>query len=210
MSLVESLFYDFIALLVIVNPIQAAAAFATLTRSAAPAEQRRIALQASVTAFIILVAFAFAGEFLLGALGISFGAFRIAGGLLILLVGIGMVFAKDESTNDKTTGTAAPLSDPTTFPLAIPIIAGPGALTTIVGLVSKHRESLLEVGLVVFFAFLVIFATFLAMRVSQPLLRVLGTTGVNAVGRVMGIIVASIGVQIMVNGLRQLFPILTR
>jgi len=202
MAILEGLFFDFVTLLAIVNPIQAAAAFATLTYNAEPAEQRRIAARAAVTALIILVVFAFIGELLLKALGISFGAFRVAGGLLILLVGINMVFAKD-TPRDETPS----VQDPSTFPLAIPIIAGPGALTTIVALISKRRESPLEVGLIVVIAVLVIALAFLSMRLSQPLLRYFGSSGVNAVGRVMGIIVASIAVQLMVNGIRELFPL---
>ncbi|HZT13484.1 MAG TPA: MarC family protein [Candidatus Baltobacteraceae bacterium] len=202
MAILEGLFFDFVTLLAIVNPIQAAAAFATLTYNAEPAEQRRIAARAAVTALIILVVFAFIGELLLKALGISFGAFRVAGGLLILLVGINMVFAKDTQRDEAPT-----VQDPSTFPLAIPIIAGPGALTTIVALISKRRESPLEVGLIVVIAVLVIALAFLAMRLSQPLLRYFGSSGVNAVGRVMGIIVASIAVQLMVNGIRELFPL---
>lgn len=205
MALAQSLFFDFVTLLAIINPINAAASFAALTYQATAEEQRRIAWRACFTALILLVFFAFAGEVVLAALGISFDAFRVAGGLLILLVGISMVFAKDAASHDPSS-----TGDPSVFPLAIPIVAGPGALTTIIALVSKRNESPLEVGLVILMAVLVIAVVFVAMRVSQPLMRLFGSNGVNVVGRVMGILVTSIAVQIMVVGLRGLFPVLSR
>lgn len=205
MDFAQSLFFDFVTLLAIINPVQAAASFATLTYQNTPGQQRQIAGRACLTALILLVIFAFIGELVLKALGISFDAFRVAGGLLILLVGIGMVFSKDTASHG-----APEAEDPSTFPLAIPIIAGPGALTTILALVAKRGETPLEIGLVIFLAALVMAIVYISMRVSQPLLRLFGSTGVNAVGRVMGILVTSIAVQIIVNGLRGLFPVLGR
>jgi multiple antibiotic resistance protein len=207
MALTEALFYDFVALLVIVNPIQAAATFATLTYDVGADEQRRLARRASIAALAILLVFGFGGEALLKALGISFAAFRVAGGLLLLLVGFDMVFAKATSSSEPRATSG---DDPSIFPLAIPMISGPGALTTMVALVSKRRESPLEIGLVVVLAVAVIAITFLAMRVSRRLTGFFGMSGVNAVSRIMGIIVASIAVQLIVNGLRELFPILAR
>ncbi len=207
MTLEESLFYDFVTLLAIVNPIQAAATFATLTVGASPAQEKRIATRACVTAFIIMVVFGFVGQYLLQALGITFGAFRVAGGILLLLVGLNMVFLKPASEHES--GGGSPADDPSIFPLAIPMISGPGALTTIVALISKRRESPVEVALVVVIAALVIAITLFAMRISQPLLKFFGTSGINAISRIMGVLVASIAVQLIVMGLKELFPILT-
>jgi multiple antibiotic resistance protein len=208
MQLAQSLFYDFITLLAIVDPIQSSAMFATLTSGMTPREQLSIARRASLAAFIALVVFGFVGEWLLNALGVSFGSFRVAGGLLLLLVGINMVFARTAAKQDRPPeGSAAvPADDIAIFPLAIPMIAGPGALTTIVTLVSKRRSSPLEDALVVVIALVVILLTLLSMRLSGRLLKFFGTSGVSAVSRVMGIIVASISIQLIVNGLRQLFP----
>jgi multiple antibiotic resistance protein len=211
MQLAQSLFYDFITLLAIVDPIQSSAMFATLTAGMTREEQIRISRRAAIAAFVALVVFGFVGEWLLNVLGVSFGSFRVAGGLLLLLVGFNMVFAKTAAKQDRPPDgtTAVPADDIAIFPLAIPMIAGPGALTTIVTLVSKRRTSPVEDALVVVIAFVVIALTLLAMRVSGRLLKFFGTSGVSAVSRVMGIIVASISIQLIVNGLRQLFPILT-
>ena len=139
-----ALVYDFITLLAVVNPIEAAATFATLTGGFSPRQQARIALRSSIVALIILVVFGYVGEGLLSALGIGFPAFRIAGGLLLLRVGFNMVFAKDtgaQKLSPEEQAQTAITEDPTVFPLAIPIITGPGALTTIVTLMSKRNES---------------------------------------------------------------------
>lgn len=208
-----ALFYDFVTLLAIVNPIEGAAAFATLTMGDSPKRQAAIALRASIVAFFLLIAFGFAGEFLLNALGISFSAFRIAGGLLLLRVGFNMVFAKDTGTQKLAPdeqNQAVHTDDPSVFPLAIPLISGPGALTTIVTLMSKKHESWVEEVLVVLIALVVMIITFISMRASQSLTKVLGATGINAVGRVMGILVAAISIQLIVDGVQQLFPALTQ
>jgi multiple antibiotic resistance protein len=209
----EAIFYDFITLLAIVNPIEAAAAFATLTVGATAAQQSAIAARASIVAAIILIGFGFAGDVLLKALGIGFPAFRIAGGLLLLRVGFNMVFAKETGTaklapDERSAATLA--DDPSVFPLAIPIITGPGALTTIVAIVSKRHETILESALVIVAVIVVMGITFLTMRAAQPLTKFLGPTGVNAVGRVMGIVVAAIAVQLIVDGVEDLLPIFLR
>jgi multiple antibiotic resistance protein len=206
------LFYDFVTLLAIINPIEAAATFATLTGNRGVAEQRQIALRASVTALTILVVFGVTDGGLLSALGIGFPAFRIAGGLLVFVVGFNMVFAKETGTQELSADErvhAAQSDDPSVFPLAIPIITGPGALTTIVALMSKRHETPLESALVVVLCVVVLLITYLAMLASQWLTKVLGPTGINAVGRVMGIIVAAIAVQLVIDGAQEVFPGLT-
>ena len=207
MNHVEAAFYIFVTLLAMLNPIEAAAAFATLTEGRTAQDQARIALRASVVAGIILIAFAFAGEALLGALGVQLGAFKIAGGLLLLKVGFDMVFAEktDRQTADKAIATAEPASDPSVFPLAIPIITGPGALTASVALVSATREDQLLNGAVfTVIAIVVVAITYAFMRGAERLTMWFGKTGVDAVGRVVGIIVAAIAVQLVVNGVSAL------
>jgi multiple antibiotic resistance protein len=204
--LTESLariFSVFVTLVAMLNPIEAAAAFATLTEGRSLDDQERIALRASIVAGITLIVFAFIGEALLKALGVEIGAFKIAGGLLLLKVGFNMVFA--EKTDRQTAGEAkavAPQSDPSVFPLAIPIITGPGALTASVALVfpsAPHR--FLNAGIFVAVAVVVVFITYLFMRASERLTMWFGETGIDAVSRVVGIIVASIAVQLVVNGI---------
>jgi multiple antibiotic resistance protein len=200
-------FYVFVTLLAMLNPIEAAAAFATLTEGRSARDQAQIALRASVVAAVTLIAFAFAGEALLGALGVEIGAFKIAGGLLLLKVGFDMVFA--EKTDRQTADTAkiadAPLNDPAVFPLGIPIITGPGALTASVALVNPTpTHEMLNGGIFTVVALVVVAITYLFMRGAQRLTALFGKTGVDAVGRIVGIIVAAIAVQLIINGITSL------
>lgn len=195
-------FYVFVTLVAMLNPIEAAAAFATLTEGRTPADRAQIARRASIVAGVTLIGFAFLGEALLKALGVEIGAFKIAGGLLLLKVGFDMVFA--EKTDRQTADTAkavAPASDPSVFPLAIPIITGPGALTASVALVNPTDEhNYLNGTIFVVVAVIVVFITYVFMRGAQTLTRVFGVTGIDAVGRIVGIIVAAIAVQLVING----------
>jgi multiple antibiotic resistance protein len=205
--------YDLVTLLAVVNPIEAAATFATLVGNRDIQQQKQIALRATAVALAILVIFAFAGGALLTALGIGFPAFRIAGGLLLFSVGFNMVFAKDTGTERLSPDEQAHAErkdDPSVFPLAIPIITGPGALTTIVALMSKKHQSMLDSGLVIMASIAVLLLTYFAMRAAHWLTRALGPTGINAVGRIMGIIVAAIAIQMIIAGAQEVFPGLTQ
>jgi MarC family membrane protein len=200
-------FYVFVTLIAMLNPIEAAAAFATLTEGRSARDQAQIARRATIVASVTLIAFAFAGEALLSALGVEIGAFKIAGGMLLLKVGFNMVFADktDTQTADSAKSAAPPVTDPSVFPLAIPIITGPGALTASVALVNPSpQHQLLNGGIFVSVALVVMIITYLFMRGAQRLTMWFGTTGVDAVGRVVGIIVAAIAVQLIINGVGSL------
>jgi multiple antibiotic resistance protein len=185
-----------------VNPVEAAAAFATLTAGRPAREQAQIALRATLVGCAILLAFGYAGDALLSALGVSIAAFKIAGGLLLLKIGFNMVFAeKTDSDTADAQKVRAPFADPSVFPLAIPIISGPGALTAAVTLVNKVHENVVLTDLSFVAVTLVVFAmTYAAMRGAEKLTKILGLTGVDATGRLVGIIVAAIAVQMVVNG----------
>jgi multiple antibiotic resistance protein len=198
--------YVFVTLIALVNPISAAAAFATLTEGRTPQEQAQIAKRAAIIALVALIVFGFIGEALLRVLGVEIGAFKIAGGLLLLKIGFDMVFA--ERTHGHTARAAkeaaAPV-DPSVFPLAIPIITGPGALTASVALITPTPEhQFLNGGIFLAVAVIVVAIVYLSMRAAQQLTRWFGETGIDAVGRIVGIIVAAIAVQLVVNGVGSL------
>jgi multiple antibiotic resistance protein len=197
-------FYIFVTLLAMLNPIEAAAAFAILTEGCSAAEQAAIARRATIVAGVTLIAFAFIGEALLGALGVEIGAFKIAGGLLLLKVGFDMVFAEktDRQTADRAIASGSAPNDPSVFPLAIPIITGPGALTASVALVNPtYAHHYLTGWIFVAMALTVVAITYLFMRSAHRLTQWFGETGIDAVGRIVGIIVAAIAVQLVVNGI---------
>jgi multiple antibiotic resistance protein len=161
--------YIFVTLLAMVNPVEAAAAFATLTEGRDAVSQSIIARRAAIVSFAILLGFGFAGEELLHALGVSLSAFEIAGGLLLLRVGFNMVFAQQTDRETADSEKAAPQhADPSFFPLAIPIITGPGALTASVTMVSQAQDQWLAYGALVVAAIVVFAITYGAMRGTAP------------------------------------------
>jgi multiple antibiotic resistance protein len=196
--------YSFVTLLAMVNPVEAAAAFDTLTEGDPEPTRLAIARRSTIVAAVILLAFGFAGEAVLRALGVGLPAFQIAGGLLLLKVGFNMVFAQDTDAQDASAEKRAHRQDPSVFPLAIPIISGPGALTAIVTTWAKTHRDPMRILVVLVVTVLVFALTYITMRGSQWLTKRLGQTGVDAVGRLTGIIVAAIAIQLVIDGVQQL------
>jgi multiple antibiotic resistance protein len=206
-AVVDQALYAFVTLIALVNPISAAAVFVTVTEGRTPAEQAQIARRASIVAGITLIAFAFAGEALLNALSVEVGAFKIAGGLLLLKVAFNMVFAeapdREKAARGRRSGHTA--IDPSVFPLAIPMITGPGALTASVTLINPEAgHQVLNEVIFVVVAIVVIAITYVFMRGAEKLMKWFGETGIDAVSRIVGIIVAAIAVQLIVNGVSSL------
>ena len=199
-------FYAFVTLLAMINPVEAAAAFDSLTLHDSPQRQQKIALRSTLVAALILLGFGLAGNALFRALGITLAAFQIAGGLLLLRVGFNMVFAQQTDSDQvaQQQATVPRKSDPSVFPLAIPIITGPGALTAIVPLFGKTHGNPFGIAGLILTALIVLAITYGAMRASQALTKFLGETGVDAVGRLAGIVVAAIAVQLVINGMAQI------
>jgi multiple antibiotic resistance protein len=182
-----------------INPLEAAGAFGSMMVGIPANLQKVYAKRATLYAACIFIGFGIGGYALLHALGISIAAFEIAGGVLLLRVGFGMVFAQPDPEPEK----AQARTDPSIFPLAIPIISGPGALTAAVTTFGKHDSPLgyVEVTLIAIVVFAI---TYVAMRGATWLTRVLGAGGVEALGRLVGIIVAAIAVQFVVDGVSEL------
>lgn len=204
---VEQALYAFVTLLALVNPISAAAVFVTVTEGRSPGDQARIAWRASVVALVTLIAFAFAGEALLNALSVEVGAFKIAGGLLLLKVAFNMVFAETSSqaNADRAKRSGHASIDPSVFPLAIPMITGPGALTASVTLINPEPgHQILNEVIFVIAALVVIGITYAFMRGAEKLTKWFGETGIDAISRIVGIVVAAIAVQLVVNGVSSL------
>jgi multiple antibiotic resistance protein len=189
---------------VTIDPIGTAPLFAGLTSSYSQAERRRTALRGVAIAAVVLLAFALGGEGLLRALGIGLPAFRIAGGVLLLLLSIDMVMVRHSGLRT-TTGAEAEESeeraDISVFPLAIPLVAGPGALTSVVLLMSAARGEPAAKGLVIGVLLAVLALTLVCFLASSALVRLLGITGVNVVTRVFGILLAALALQFMIDGI---------
>jgi multiple antibiotic resistance protein len=160
-------------------------------------------------ASVILLVFAVGGEFLLRSLGVTLSAFRVAGGILLLLLSIDMVFARHSgirSTTDVETEEAEHRAEAAVFPLAVPLIAGPGAITSVILLMGRAGGSILLQFLAIALLLTVLGLCLISFLFSSRLMNILGVTGVNVIGRVFGIIAAGLGIQYVLDGLAVTFP----
>ena len=197
----------FVTFLVVIDPIGVAPIFAALTRGGGDRYRRRMALKGTFVATLILLFFAFTGDALLRLLGISLAAFRVSGGILLFLLAIDMVFARPSglrSTTVREQEEAQYKDDISVFPLAFPLLAGPGTLTTILLLTSGLRP---QERPLLFFGLLgvllgVLALTLLTLLLAPRLTELLGETGANVVDRLLGVILAALAVQFVLEGLR--------
>ena len=199
----------FVTILVTVNPFNVAPLFAALTGDASPAERRRLALRGVAIATGILVVFALVGEPLLSALGVGLPAFRIAGGILLMVLAIDMVMARQSGVRAMTPGENSETqvrADISVFPLGIPLIAGPGAITSVVLLFGEAAGNL-PVQIATFGVLAAVLAlTLVCLLAAGQLVRLLGVTGINVISRVAGIIVAALAMQFIVDGISAIWP----
>jgi len=197
------LFYAFVTLFVIVDPVGTAVIFAGLTRNWKHRERREAAWRGSTIAAILLLVFALLGDPLMRALGVTLAAFHVAGGILLFLLAIDMVFARPSGIHAPTVPEqkeAQKRDDVAVFPLAFPLIAGPGALTSIVLLMSRATTTVSAAGILGALA-VVLALTLAALLQASRLARLLGVTGGNVVGRVLGVILAAIAAQFVLDGI---------
>ncbi|MGB5345174.1 MAG: MarC family protein [Woeseia sp.] len=204
--MIETAIIAFATFFATIGPPDVAAMFAALTHDASPRMRRRIALRGTLIATIILLFFAIAGEFMLSMLGISLPALRIAGGILLLLIGIEMTFAISSggtSTTPEETAEASVKQDITVFPLAMPLIAGPGAMGATILLMSEAGGNFLLQLTVVSALLAVLLLTLFGMLVATQLNRFLGVTGMQVIMRIFGVLLTALAVQFILDGLVQ-------
>ena len=194
----------FLTLFVVMDPIGLAPVFLGLAGSRSPAELKRIAGKAVLVAGGLLVAFGVGGARLLQRLGISMDAFRVAGGILLFLIAVDMVLAQNERETEEEEAEAHSRSDISVFPLAIPMIAGPGTLASLMILAGEGQAYPWGVALVLGMAAVVLALGYVALRLAARVARVLGQTGVNVVTRVLGVLLAALAVQYVADGARGL------
>lgn len=196
---------QFVALFVVIDPVGLAPMFVGLTRGVAPAQQRRLAIKGVAIAAMILLAFAFLGDAMLHLLGIGLAAFRIAGGILLLLLAIDMLFARHSglrSTTSEETREAEQRTDISVFPLAIPLIAGPGAFTTLLLTIRNAHEQAGAIAMAVAVLLAVLLITLAALLAAGRLMRFMGETGANVLTRVLGVLLSALAIQFVIDGLR--------
>jgi len=189
----------FVTLFVVIDPVGLAPLFVALTPGMSEARRRHIGARATMIAVILLTLFGLAGENILTFIGISLPAFRIAGGILLFLTALDMLF---ERRTERREGQSADHDhDPSVFPLATPLLAGPGALATMILLVGEGQGALHL--LVILLVMLVVMGlSMLFFILAGPLSRLLGRTGTMVVTRLLGMLLAALSVQFIIDGLR--------
>jgi multiple antibiotic resistance protein len=199
----------FVTLFVVLDPPGCVPIFSSLTSGASAAHRRTMALRSSAIASGVLLLFGVFGEGFLGALGISLAAFRIAGGVMVFLIAIDMVFEKrterrETRAEEVTKGRAVVEDDISVFPMAIPMLAGPGSIAAVM-LLTARAHGLTE-HLVVFGALAAVMViTLLALLAAGPLMRLMGDKIEAMMTRLLGVILAALAAQFVVDGLREAF-----
>ena len=180
--------------------------FAALTANQTAQQKRSVAIRGSLIGTVILVTFALIGELLLAGLGISLAALRIAGGVLLLLIGIEMVFARSSggtSTTDEEEREALAKPDISVFPLATPLIAGPGAMGAAILLMANQEGNVVGQAIIVGSLLVILLLTFVSMLLAGKIQHFLGVTGMHVITRVMGVLLSALAVQFMIDGIKQ-------
>ncbi len=190
---------------VIIDPLGLMPLFLALTRGQQAAQRRRDALRAVLLASLILFLFALFGHAILNLFGISLPAFRIAGGLLLFIIALEMLFEKRAERRERSArgeaGTAA-RDDIWVFPLGIPLIAGPGAITSVILLMDRHSQDLVAQALVLAVLVAVLALTLALFWLVAAAERFMSDTAVRAITRLLGIILAALAVQFVLTGLK--------
>jgi multiple antibiotic resistance protein len=195
------------AIFFVVDPMGVIPIFIAMTRNDTPEKRRDMARRASIAAFFILALFAVAGTLIFKVFGVTLGAFKVAGGVLLLLTSIEMLRAQQVRTRTSTEEEreGAEKEDVAIFPLAIPLLAGPGSIATVTALMGRAGRVIFAVPVILSIAVTCV-ASYLMLLAAERIQRLLGVTGLNVMNRVIGLIIGAIAVQFMFDGLRDTFP----
>ena len=199
----------FIALFVILDPFAAIPIFLALTKGCSSSERGRIANVSSLTVLLVLVVAALTGESILHGMGTSLASFRVGGGIVLLLMALSMLHGQTGAvkTTPEEEAEAIDKNGIAIVPLAIPLLAGPGSISTVI--IQMHRPATEHQTLLVITGIaLVCILLWIVLRMASKIGELLGQIGLNIINRLFGLILAAIAVEIMANGLKQLFPVL--
>lgn len=197
---------------VVIDPIGVAPIFGGLTENSTPGHRRLMAVKSVAIATVVLFGFAYAGEWLLGALHVSLDAFRAAGGVLLFMLALDMIFEKRterreeraekwESEHETATATASGNEDISVFPMAIPMLAGPGAIASIMLFMSEAGGSLPNQGLVLAGMLGNLAVCLVLFLLAGPLMRLIGDTLAAMITRILGVILAALATQFLFDGI---------
>jgi multiple antibiotic resistance protein len=202
MHVPPSVLSSFVMLLVTIGPVETAVVFASLTAGIHRGERAFLAVRSTLIAGFVLLLFAVGGNFTLGLLHISLAAFRVAGGILLFLQALSLTFSSPglASISESERHDAERPGDIAVFPLAFPLIAGPGSLSAVVLLMGR-TQGWVEVGGVLAMIGVCLTVTYAAMRAAERLVASLGVTGADVVRRISGVLLAGLAIQFVFDGL---------
>lgn len=205
--MIELFLSAFATLFVVIDPPGCAPIYAGLTKGATLVQQRAMAIRAVLIASAILLVFALVGEALLKTLGISLNAFRIAGGIMLFLIALEMVFEKRQERREdraqKVMDTPE-VEDVSVFPMSMPMIAGPGSIATVMLLVSRS-DGPAETAVVFGALATVLILTLIALLAAGPLMRLLGAKIESVITRLLGVLLSALAIQFVIDGVRRSF-----
>ena len=197
-----------VTFLVIIDPPGCAPIFVGLTRGASPAQRRSMAIRSSLIAWVILMFFALLGRPMLHWLGISLASFRIAGGIMLFMIALDMVFERRTQRRQERAHAierTPEVEDVSVFPMAMPMIAGPGSIASAMLWVSR-AETPLHIAVVIAAITAVMILTLITLLAAGPLMRLIGERVETVITRILGVILAALAAQFVVDGLKQSFP----
>ena len=203
-----------LAFIVLINPSAALAMFVNFTNGYGYEDKRRVARIASATVFIAIAFFSLFGEIMLRGLGISLGSFRVAGGILLFLIALGMMNDGNnpvKPNEDELELSQPKVKDPSSLtgiavvPLAIPMMVGPGGISTVI-IYSSQVSGVVGMSLIIVAGLCISILCYLSLMAAGQISKLLGDTGLNIINRIMGIILAALAIEIVVAGLRTIFP----
>jgi multiple antibiotic resistance protein len=205
MNLIEDLLNIFIILWSVIDPIGTVPVFIATTRGYEEDEKKRIARISSVIAFLVLIFFIIAGEFLLRKMGVPLSAFQISGGVILFLFALNMIFGS--SKPEEELRLVKNENETAIFPLAIPSIASPGAILAVVLLANDSRGSLKGLTFIIISLFLVLLVNYLLMKYASVIQKKIGNSGAIVISKIMGLILASIAANNILLGIKVFFSL---
>ena len=200
----EFLLTSFVALFIIIDPIGLTPIFIAITQGMDDSLRRKVALRSVLVSAFVISLFIVGGETVLGFIGISMPAFRIAGGILLFLTALDMLFQRRSKRRENQTEQEL-VDDPSVFPLAIPLIIGPGAIATVI-LIAGAKPGLVGIASTGFITALVLLAVFVFFSAASRIEKLLGKTGIDVLTRLLGMLLAALSVQFVIEGLLEFFP----
>ena len=202
----DTIVKEFISLWVVIDPIGSIPVFIAVTAGLQASAQKKVALKACLIAAALLLFFLALGQVLLEKLSISLDSFQIAGGIVLFLFALTMIFG-DSKPEEETKAIQGNISHLAIFPLAIPSLASPGAMLSIVMLTDNHRHSILEQSVTALVMLSVILITLILFLLAGPIQRFMGIAGASIVSRVMGLVLASVAVDNILKGVSTYFSL---